>query len=49
MTLAARNLLGRERVPAQADYDRSMPDRIEVLELPGPGRSIFLRVGFRIR
>ena len=48
ITVGARNLLGRERVPAQSDYDRGAgASTVEVLEVPGPGREVFARVGYR--
>jgi hypothetical protein len=46
VTLGGRNLLGRETVPAQSDYNRSNP-RVEVLSIPGAGREVFMRVGFK--
>ncbi len=46
VTLGVRNLLKREEVPAQSDYNRLMP-RTEVLRVPGPGREIFLRMGYQ--
>jgi iron complex outermembrane receptor protein len=46
VTLGVRNLLEREEVPAQSDYNRLMP-RAEVLRVPGPGREIFLRMGYQ--
>ncbi|MCA9679343.1 MAG: TonB-dependent receptor [Myxococcales bacterium] len=46
VTVGARNLLGRERVAAQSDYNRSDP-RFLVLEIPGPGRELFVRAGRR--
>jgi iron complex outermembrane receptor protein len=46
VTLGGRNLLGRETVPAQSDYNRSNP-RLEVLSIPGAGREVFMRVGFK--
>ncbi|HTJ44837.1 MAG TPA: TonB-dependent receptor [Kofleriaceae bacterium] len=48
VTVGARNLLGAENVPAQSDYNRgSGATEIQVLEVPGPGRMIFARVGYR--
>ena len=47
ITVGARNLLGREDVPAQVDYNRLDPADIDVLRVPGPGREIFTRVGYR--
>lgn len=46
VTLGGRNLIGREMVPAQSDYNRSNP-RVEVLSIPGAGREVFMRVGFK--
>jgi len=46
VTLGARNLLGREQVPAQSDYNRTSP-RTEVLRVPGPGREVFMRMGYK--
>ncbi len=46
VTIGARNLLGREEVPAQADYNRIEPD-VTVLSVPGPGREVFGRVGYK--
>ena len=45
VTVGARNLFMREEVPAQSDYNRTMP-RTEVLRVPGPGREIFMRMGY---
>ena len=45
-TLGARNLFGREEVPAQSDYNRTNP-RVEVLRVPGPGREVFMRMGYK--
>ncbi len=50
ITIGARNLAGREEVPAQSDYNRSMTEsspRVEVLRVPGPGRELFARAGYR--
>ncbi len=47
LTFGLRNLLGAEHVPAQSEYNRSSP-RVTVLEVPGPGREIFIRVGRRL-
>jgi outer membrane receptor protein involved in Fe transport len=46
ITVGARNLLGREEVPAQSDYNRTNP-RVEVLRVPGPGRELFMRMGYK--
>lgn len=46
VTLGGRNLIGRETLPAQSDYNRSNP-RVEVLSIPGAGREVFMRVGFK--
>jgi outer membrane receptor protein involved in Fe transport len=46
ITLGARNLFGREEVPAQSDYNRTNP-RVEVLRVPGPGREVFMRMGYK--
>lgn len=46
LTVGARNLIGREHVPAQSEYNRDAPS-VDVLEVPGPGREIFARVGRR--
>jgi outer membrane receptor protein involved in Fe transport len=46
VTIGARNLVAREEVPAQSDYNRTMP-RTEVLRVPGPGREVFARAGYR--
>ena len=46
LTLGARNLAGAEEVPAQSDYNRSDP-RVDVLRVPGPGREVFFRMGYR--
>jgi outer membrane receptor protein involved in Fe transport len=48
VTVGVRNLLGRERVPAQSEYNRTSPDALTVLEVPGPGRELFVRVGRRL-
>jgi hypothetical protein len=54
VTIGARNLLDLdETVPAQSDYDRQRPnqaggvDEIRVSTLPGKGRELFVRVGYR--
>ena len=50
ITVGARNLLGREDVPAQSDYNRKRADSpmIETTHIiPGPGREIFARLGYR--
>jgi outer membrane receptor protein involved in Fe transport len=50
LTLGARNLLGREDVPAQSDYNRTVVGRqgvLPVLTVPGPGRELFMRAGYR--
>ena len=46
VTFGGRNLLGAEEVPAQQDYNRTSP-RVSVLRVPGPGREVFLRMGYR--
>ena len=44
-TLGARNILGdRREIPAQVDYDRGDS---RVLIVPGEGRELFVRVGYR--
>jgi outer membrane receptor for ferrienterochelin and colicins len=48
VTVGLRNLLGREPVPAQVDYNRTDPN-VDVLRVPGPGREVFARVGYRFR
>jgi outer membrane receptor protein involved in Fe transport len=49
ITVGVRNLLGREEVPAQSDYNRTnmAGGSLEVLSVPGPGREGFARVGYR--
>jgi outer membrane receptor protein involved in Fe transport len=50
VTIGARNLLMREELPAQSDYNRSatsMSPRKEVLSVPGPGREVFMRMGYK--
>jgi outer membrane receptor for ferrienterochelin and colicins len=50
LTVGARNLLGREEVPAQSDYNRTVLGRqgvLPVLVVPGPGRELFARLGYR--
>jgi outer membrane receptor protein involved in Fe transport len=48
VTVGARNLVMREEVPAQSDYNRSEASpRIDVLRVPGPGREVFARAGYR--
>jgi hypothetical protein len=40
----------REELPAQSDYNRSatsMTPRKEVLSVPGPGREVFMRMGYK--
>ncbi|MCI0632527.1 MAG: TonB-dependent receptor, partial [Actinobacteria bacterium] len=46
VTIGARNLLGRQDEPAQSVYNREA-DGVDVLRVPGPGREIFARVGYR--
>ena len=46
ITIGGRNLLGRQEEPAQSIYDRSA-DAVDVLRVPGPGRELFARVGYR--
>jgi outer membrane receptor protein involved in Fe transport len=46
LTVGGRNLIGREEVPAQSDYNRTTP-RVELLRVPGPGREVFARMGYR--
>jgi len=48
ITVGGRNLIMEETVPAQEDYDRTNPN-IDVLAVPGPGREVFARVGYRFR
>lgn len=45
VTVGARNLIMREDVPAQSDYNRTSPRR-PVLSVPGPGREVYVRVGY---
>ena len=49
VTVGARNLLGREEVPAQSDYNRARIGQppLEVLKIPGPGREFYARIGYR--
>jgi outer membrane receptor for ferrienterochelin and colicins len=48
VTLEVRNLLGiREDVPAQEDFDRTVPDETLVPILPGQGREFHARLGVR--
>ena len=46
VTIGARNLLGQQDEPAQSVYNREA-DNVDVLRVPGPGREIFARVGYR--
>jgi outer membrane receptor for ferrienterochelin and colicins len=47
VTIGARNLIGRrEQVPAQEDYDRQDPMTI-VPVLPGEGREVYARIGYK--
>jgi len=47
-TLGMRNILGiREQVPTENDYDRKDPEA-RILTIPGPGREVFVRVGYRL-
>jgi len=47
VTIGARNLIGkRELLPSQEDYDRTMPPAT-VPALPGEGREVYARVGYR--
>jgi hypothetical protein len=51
--IGVRNIIGkREQIPAQSDYDREndptmASDDVETLMVPGPGREIFTRLGYR--
>ncbi len=50
VTIGVRNLLDqREQIPAQSDYDRAQPapGGVKVYLIPGAGREIFARVGYR--
>lgn len=53
LTFGIRNILGiREQVPAQIDYDRvdyntNDPTRTDIFVIPGAGREVFVRVGYR--
>ena len=49
LTIGARNMLGkREQVPAQEDYDRTMPPPGTVVPIPpGEGTEVYARVGYR--
>ncbi len=48
LTVGARNIIGRrEQVPAQEDYDRSEPMEVRVPVVPGEGRELYARVGYR--
>jgi len=48
VTVGRRNLIMREEVHAQSDYNRgSGITAMKVLEVPGPGREVFARVGYR--
>lgn len=48
VTVGGRNLLGQQDEPAQSVYNRSADD-VDVLRVPGPGREIFARVGYRFQ
>jgi iron complex outermembrane receptor protein len=48
LTIGARNLIGRrEQVPGQEDYDRTTPAPATLAILPGEGREIYARLGYR--
>ena len=50
LTVGFRNLLGREDVPAQSDYNRTVmgvQGVVPVLTVPGPGFELFARAGYR--
>lgn len=48
LTIGARNILGRrEDVPAQEDYDRTDPEELLVPIVPGEGRELYARLGYR--
>lgn len=48
VTVGVRNILGtRQLVPAQADYDRQVPQAEDLYFVPGPGREIFGRLGYQ--
>jgi outer membrane receptor protein involved in Fe transport len=57
VTVGVRNILGtREEIPAQSDYDRQVSqgpglpaEGVKVFSVPGAGREIFARVGYRFR
>jgi outer membrane receptor protein involved in Fe transport len=50
VTIGLRNLFGREDVPAQSDYNRranGTAPEVDVNTIPGPGREVFARLGYR--
>ncbi len=48
LTIGVRNLLGRrEEVPVQEDYDRTDPEEVQVPVIPGEGREVYARLGYR--
>jgi outer membrane receptor for ferrienterochelin and colicins len=48
LTVGVRNIIGqREEVPAQEDYDRTDPEEILVPVVPGEGREVYARLGYR--
>ena len=48
LTVGVRNIVGqREEVPAQEDYDRTDPEEILLPVVPGEGREVYARLGYR--
>lgn len=48
VTVGGRNLIMREVVPAQADYNRNQSTpQVTVASIPGPGREVFMRMGYK--
>jgi len=47
ITAGVRNILGkRNMVPAPGDYDRTSPDTVNVVSIPGEGRELYVKVGY---
>ena len=47
VTAGVKNLLGtRDQIPAPGDYDRTVPDVLAVVRVPGEGRELYVKVGY---
>ncbi|HEY4240205.1 MAG TPA: TonB-dependent receptor [Kofleriaceae bacterium] len=47
ITAGVRNIIGtRNMVPAPGDYDRTSPETVNVVNIPGEGRELYVKVGY---